>query len=46
MANQYPQKYGFTSDANFDYVKTEVEKFGRKTMEGTNKILLILICKK
>ena len=46
MANQYPQKYGFTSDANFDYVKTEVEKFGRETMEVINKILPISICKK
>ena len=46
MANQYTQKYEFTSDADFDYVKAEVQKFGRKPMEGTNKILLILICKK
>ena len=35
-----------TSDADFDYVKAEVEKFGRKPMEVTNKILPILICKK
>ena len=45
-ANQYTQKYGFSSDADFDYVKAEVEKFGRKPMEVTNKILPILICKK
>ena len=43
MAKQYTQKCGFTSDTNFDYVKAKVEKFGRKPMEVTNKILLILI---
>ena len=35
-ANDYSRKYGFSSDPDFDYIKAELKKMGRKPKEVTN----------
>ena len=37
-ANDYSRKYGFTNDPDFDYVKSELKKMGRKPKEVNLKI--------
>ena len=35
-ASDYSRKYSFTSDPDFDYIKAELKKMGRKPKEVTN----------
>ena len=34
-ANDYSRKYGFNNDPDFDYIKVELKKMGRKLKEVT-----------
>ena len=36
MANDYSRKYGFSNDPDFDYIKAELKKMGRKPKEVRN----------
>ena len=35
-ASDYSSKYGYSSDLDFDYIKAELNKMGRKPKEVTN----------